>query len=132
MSQENVERVRQIYEGWAAGDFHVSVDDLDQNVVLVVGPDFPDSGTFLGSDGVTDWMRRFLEQWERVSIEAKHLQAVGDTVLTRVVQHSKGRASGIEGDLSYSMLFTFRWRKIVRCEIVMSETEALETPGLSE
>jgi ketosteroid isomerase-like protein len=132
MSQENVERVREIYEGWAAGDFRVSVDDLDRNVVFVVGPDFPDSGAFHGTDGVTDWMRRFLEQWARVTIEAKHLQAVGDTVLAHIVQHSTGRASGIEGDLRYYMLFTFRGAKIIRIETIMHQGEALEAVGLSE
>ncbi len=55
-----------------------------------------------------------------------------DTVLARVVQHSKGRASGIEGDISYFVLFTFRGGKIVRMESVMGEDEALEAVGLSE
>jgi hypothetical protein len=57
---------------------------------------------------------------------------VGDTVLAQVVQHAKGRASGIEGDLSYFMLFTFRGKKIVRTEVVMHYAEALEAVGLSE
>ncbi len=77
-------------------------------------------------------MRRFLEQFERVTIEAEQIEAVGDTILVHVVQHGKYRTSGVEGDNQYFMLFTFRGRRIVRIETVMEEAEALEALGLSE
>src|SRR3954451_7446272 len=132
MSQENVEIVRRIYEEWAIGRFGAGIDDFDQHVVFVVRPDFPEWGVFNGPDGVRDFMQSFLEQWELLTIEAKRIEAVGDTVLAHVVQHGKGRASGIEGDLTYFMLFTFRGKKIVRLENAMDEREALEAVGLSE
>ena len=77
-------------------------------------------------------MRRFLEHWEQLTIKATELRAAGDTVLARVVQHGKGAASGIEGDIPYFQLFTFRGGKIVRMESVMDEAEALEAAGLWE
>ena len=77
-------------------------------------------------------MRDFVEQWERVTIKAKRIEAVGDTVLAHVVQHNTGKASGVEGELEHFMLFTFRGKKIVRWESVMSEADALEAVGLSE
>jgi ketosteroid isomerase-like protein len=132
MSRENVESVRRIYEAWAQGDFRTRIGDLDQHVVLVIRSDFPEFGVFLGLDGVRDFMRRFLEQWEQLTIEATNLRAVGDTVLAQIVQHGKGRASGIAGDNRYFQLFTFRGQKIVRIESIMSEGEALEAVGLSE
>jgi ketosteroid isomerase-like protein len=132
MSQENVEIVRRMYEAWAAGDFRAGAEDLDQHVMFVVRPDFAEWGVFVGPSGVTDFMRRFLEQWQQLTIEAHDLQAVGDTVLARVVQHGKGRASGIEGDDHYWMLFTFRAEKIVRLETVRDRGEALEAAGLKE
>jgi ketosteroid isomerase-like protein len=132
MSQENVEVVRRIYEAWAQGDFRARIGDLDQHVVLVIQPDFPEFGVFLGLDGVRDYMRRFLEQWESLTIQATNLRAVGDTVLAQIVQHGKGRASGIEGDNHYFQLFTFRGKRIVRMESIMDEAAALEALGLSE
>jgi uncharacterized protein len=131
MSQGNVEIVRGIYEAWAKGDFRARLDHLDPHVVLVIRPDFPEFGVFVGPEGVRELMHRFLEQWELLTIEAKHLEAVGDTVLARVVQHGKGSVSGIEGDIPYFQLFTFRGGKIVRMESIMSEGEALEAAGLS-
>lgn len=93
--------------------------------------DFPEWGVFHGPDGVKQYMR-LLEQWERLTVEAEDLSAIGDTVLARVVQHGKGRASGIEGDDHYFMLFTFRGGKLVRIETVRHEAEALEAVGLEE
>ena len=89
-------------------------------------------GAYFGFDGIRAYWRDFLAQWERLTFEAERLEAVGDTVLARVVQHSKGRASGIEGDLSYFMLFTFRGGKIVRMGSIMGEAEAFAAVGLTE
>ena len=132
MSHENVETVRRIYEAWARGDFGAGAADFDQHVVFVVSPDFPTFGVYLGLDGVSDYMRDFLDQWEQFNIEAKHIEAVGDTVLARVVQHGKGRASGVEVEIKHFMLFTFRGKKIVRMESIISESETLEAVGLSK
>ena len=130
MSQENVEIVRRIYEGWAKGDFRAGLAYLDPHVTLVVRPDFPEFGVFLGAQGIETLMRRFLEHWEQLTIEATELRAAGDTVLARVVQHGKGMASGIEGDIRYFQLLTFRGGKIVRMESVMHEAEALEAGSI--
>src|SRR6185503_6911352 len=108
MSQEKIDVVQRIYEAWGTGDFEAGVGRLDRDVVLVVPPDFPEFGVFVGLDGVRQFMRRFLEQWEHLTIEAKELRAVGDTVLTRIIQRGKGRASGIDVEFSYFQLFTFR------------------------
>ena len=132
MSQENVEIVRRIYDAWANGDFRAGIAYLDQHVVLVVGSDFPEFGVFVGAEGIRRYMRRFLEQWEELTIDAKELRTAGDTVIARIVQHGKGRASGIEGDNTYFQPFTFRGQKIVRIESIWDEDHALEAAGLQE
>jgi ketosteroid isomerase-like protein len=131
MSLENVEIVRRMYDGWATGDFHAGADD-HEHVVFVIRPDFPEFGVFHGPDGVREFMQRVLGQWERLTVEANDIRPVGDTVLVRVVQHGKGRVSGIEGDDWYFTLYTFRGRKIVRIESVRDEAEAVEALGISE
>ena len=132
MSQENLEAVRCIFEAWASGDWSIGNEYLDQHAVYVISSDFPAFGAYFGLDGIRAYWRDFLEQWERLTFEAKRIEAVGDTVLAHVVQHAKGRASGIAGDLPYFMLFTFRGKKIVRTEVVMHYAEAREAVGLSE
>jgi len=132
MSQQKLDVVQRIYEAWGTGDFEAGVGHLDRDVVLVIPRDFPEFGVFVGLDGVREFMRRFLDQWDHLTIEARQLQAVGDTVLTRIVQRGKGRASGIDVEVSYFQLFTFRGDAIVRMDSVMDEATAREAAGLSE
>jgi ketosteroid isomerase-like protein len=131
MSKENVEIVRRIFEAWSSGDWSIGNVYLDEHAVCVVSSDFPAFGAYYGIDGIRSYWRDFVAQWERLTFEAKGLQAVGDTVLAEALQHAKGRVSGIEGDISYFILFTFRGGKIVRMESVMSRDEALTAVGLS-
>jgi ketosteroid isomerase-like protein len=132
MSEENVEIVRAIYDAWQGGDFSAGGADLDPHVTFIVRPSFPEPGVFHGPDGVRQYMSRFLASWERYTIEAEHLEAVGDTVLAHIHQHGRGKASGVETDVRSYMLFTFRGGRIVRIESILDEAEALEAAGLSQ
>ncbi|MDX6699396.1 MAG: SnoaL-like domain [Solirubrobacteraceae bacterium] len=132
MSQENVEIIRRVFDAWAAGDWSIGNEYLEEHAVCVVSSDFPAFGAYYGIDGIRAYWRDFVAQWEQLTFEATSLEAVGDTVLAEATQHAKGRASGVEGDLCYFILFTFRGGKIVRMESVMSRDEALEAVGLRE
>jgi ketosteroid isomerase-like protein len=130
MAEGNIETVRRIFDGWAKGDFSVGADALDPHVTVVVRPPFIEFGVFHGPEGIREWFLVFLEQFERMTMEATDLRAVGDTVVVEVLQRGEGKASGIDMELSFFMLFTFRGAMIVRIETVMAEAEALEAVGL--
>ncbi len=132
MSEENVEIVGAMYDAWAQGDFNAGAADLDPDVTFIVQPPFLEPGVYQGPEGVRDYMHRFLTNWEHYTIEAEQLQAVGDTVLARIHQRGKGRASGVETDMRSYMLFTFRGRRVVQIESVLEESKALKAAGLSE
>src|SRR3954454_9722485 len=134
MSEENVEVVERIYDAWGVGDFSAGLNDLDQNVTFVVRAAFPERGVVVGPEAISKYMLGFLAQFEpgSLTVKATRFQAIGDTVMAEVAQHGKGRLSGVEGDLKFFMLFTFRGPKIVRIESVVDEGEALEAAGLKE
>jgi ketosteroid isomerase-like protein len=132
MSRENVEIVHRIYDSWASGDFRSPAEHFDRHAVLVLRPEFPDSGAFHGLDEIGEFNTRFLDQWERLTMEAKKIRAVGDTVIVRVAQRGKGKASGVEVEDTFFTLLTFRGQKIVRMENVRDEGEARKAVGLSE
>jgi hypothetical protein len=52
-------------------------------------------------------------------------------VLADVLQHSKGKASGLASDLDAFVAFTFRGPSIVRTEFFLDEGEALAAVGLA-
>jgi ketosteroid isomerase-like protein len=134
MSRENVEIVQRIYEAWGVGNFSVGLADLDRHATFVVRSPFPEPAVLNGPDAISEYLIGFFEQFEPGShtIRATQLRAVGDTVIADVNQRATGRTSGIEGNLEFFMLFTFRGGKIVRLESVLNEAEALEAAGLSE
>jgi ketosteroid isomerase-like protein len=132
MSQENVEVVRRIFDGWATGDFGAGLTDLDPDVVFVVRHPFPEAVETVGPNGIRDYMRGFLDNWETYAVEARNLQAVGDTVVADAVQHGEGKASGIEMEQPFFMLFSFLGGKIVRIESILNRDEAFKAAGIRE
>ncbi len=132
MSRKNVEIVRHIFGGWAAGDFSGAADALDPHVTVVVRQPFVEFGVFHGPDGVRDYFLGFFAQFEKLTMQAQQLRTAGDTVLVQVLQRGEGKVSGLSAEISFFMLFTFRGGQIVRIEAVVEEGEALEAAGLSE
>jgi ketosteroid isomerase-like protein len=130
MPRENVEVVQRILDEWGKGNLGAAVEHFDPHIVWVVAEEFPESGVLLGLDGVADYMRHFLAQWDHYAIRGKALREVGDTVLADVVQYGKGKTSGAVSETPSFFLFTFRGGKIVRMDIVIDERDALAAAGL--
>ena len=131
MSSENLETLAPIYEGWEQGDFAVGISIFDQNATLVIDPDIPDAGVFIGLDGIRSYMTRFLEAWESLTIGAESFKGVGDTVLVEVKQTGIGQDSGVPVTLDYFQLWTFRGGMVIRLESILSKEKAFEAVGLS-
>ena len=90
MSQENVEIVRRVYDRWAEGDFEEG-GVFDPLIIFVMGRGFPEAGTYVGTERVAEYMRGFLEPWERLTIRAEEIIQVGDSVVVAVRQEGVGR-----------------------------------------
>ena len=96
MSEKNLKAIRAVYERFSEGDFQASLDVVDPLVLLVMPPEFPDAGTYLGLDRLADYTRGFLEPWTRIAIEAEEITAAGDSVVAAVRQHGVGSESGAD------------------------------------
>jgi ketosteroid isomerase-like protein len=132
MAQGNVEAVRRVYGRWARGDFTASMDLLDPQAVLIIGPDFPDAGTYEGVEGIREYMRGFLEPWTRVTIAAEELTDAGDAVLAAVHQSGVGKSSGVETEFRYFQVWTFRDGNVVRLEGFRDRAQARVAAGVRE
>ena len=129
MSRENVEAIRSIYERWGAGDFQAGVELFDPNIVFIMRPEFPDSGTYLGIEGVAEYMRNFLEPWSRITIEAKEIVAAGDSVIVAVSQVGVGSGSGAVTEFRYFHVWSFQGGRVIRFETMRERAEAMEAVG---
>ena len=129
VSEENLEIVRGIYDSWAGGDFRAGTELFDPWVVLVLRPEFPDAGAYLGPDGIRRYMRGFLEGWDQAMIEGEEFIAAGDSVVVRVHQQASGQKSGIPVDMRYFQVWTLRGGAVIRIESIKEREEALEAVG---
>jgi uncharacterized protein len=132
MPEAHVEVLREVYAGWASGDFSVSVPLLDRNVTLVIDAGIPDGGVYVGVEGVRTYMRRFLDSWQSLEIAAERFRQAGDSVLVDVAQRGVGAGSGASVETMYFQLWTFRGGRVIRLETIMDEGLALEAAGLSD
>jgi ketosteroid isomerase-like protein len=134
MSDENLETLARIYEGWQRGDFSVGVADFAPDAILVIDPEIPDAGEYGGLEGIRNYMTHFLSAWESLTIRAQSFrEAGGDIVLVRVDQNGIGQGSGAPATLNYFHIWTFRDDgKVIRLESILREAKALEVAGLSE
>jgi ketosteroid isomerase-like protein len=132
LSEANAEAVRSVYDRWSRGDFRASLDLLDPLILFVVRPEFPDAGTYLGVDALTEYTRGFLEPWTRITIEAEQITDAGDSVVAAVRQSGAGGESGAVTELRYFHVWSFRGGKAIRLEIFRERAEALDALGLSQ
>ena len=91
---------------------------------------FPEAGSYRGTAAIADYMRTFLEAWERVTIEADELIDAGDRVVVAVLQRGVGKQSGAEVDFRYFHIWSFRGGKVVRLEVIRERREAFEVASL--
>jgi len=129
VAADNASIVRSVYERWSEGDF-TTHDVFDPNVVLVMRPEFPDTGVYVGAEGVAEYTRGFLEPWTRITIEADEITVAGDSVVVAVRQRGTGSASGAATELRYFHVWSFRGGKAIRLESVRERGEALAAVGL--
>jgi ketosteroid isomerase-like protein len=133
MSQENVERLRTVYEQWAQGNFRAGGELFDDDVVFRTFEAIADEDLVVhGKDGVTDFMRRFLEQWDDLRVEAKSFTVSGDKILVETRQSGRGRLSGAEVEMDISHIWTFRGGRATEFRSLRDRKKALEAAGLSE
>jgi ketosteroid isomerase-like protein len=132
MSGENIAALRAVYEEWAKGNFRAGVELFDPQILMVQGREFPDGGSYLGPDGVRQFMRAFLEAWEKVTIAADELIEAGDTVVAAVVQSATGKGSGaVPGAIRYFQVWTFRGGRVIRLDVIRERADALEAAGIT-
>jgi ketosteroid isomerase-like protein len=133
MSEENVEVVRRIYEAAARRDpetiFALYGSDVELDATrLGVG----DLGVYHGHDGLRRLFADLHEAWGRIDYDYEELLDAGEQVISVVARHAWGRASGVEIERPFALLWTLRDGKVVRVVWFLSRAEALEAAGLSE
>jgi ketosteroid isomerase-like protein len=129
MSQENVQLIRGVFEGWDAAGvegmlkfFHDDVDYLP----------IEEDDVIHGHEELRRYFSRWMEPWEDFQVAPTDFVASGDHVVNGASMHGRGRGSGIQTSMEYWQAWTIREGKVARWEEHFERRAALEAVGLSD
>jgi ketosteroid isomerase-like protein len=131
---ENLDLVRSIYADWERGDW--SSTSWAHPQIEFVTVDAPESQTHRGLAAMTDAWRAFLSAWEEYCVEPLEYRPLdGDRVLVLGRAHGRGKASGVELNMSThgeggANLFHIRDGRVVRLDAYFNRARAFADLGL--
>jgi len=139
MSQENVEIVRTLLEGFAHRQHERAFELYDPEIEwdasrMVRGLPDDVAGVYHGHEGVRAYWRNWLSAWSDLDFELQDVVDAGDEVVALIRnQRQWGRHSGIVTEMPpYGLVFTIRGGKVVRWCAYPDQESALEAAGLRE
>src|SRR2546423_1827269 len=143
MSRENVELARAYFDEIA----RTSQEGFDAEATISKMAEFWDpeiewdtseataldiTGVYQGKEGARQWCQEWFAAWEALQFEYELVDA-GDRVVVLIDLGMRGRSTGIDVALGrHAWLTTFRDGLMVHNKLYMSQSEALESVGLSQ
>ena len=124
-SSPNVAFVRDLYDAWLTGDIERALAGVDPELEWVEPRDTPDASTWSGPEGVLESMAKWTEPFEDFGFEVVEAFDVGEQVLVELVQHARGKGSGVAVEGHIWHLWTVREGRAVRLEMFGDRDEAL-------
>jgi ketosteroid isomerase-like protein len=129
MSQENVERLREMYSKRSLAEV---AESLHPDAEMHQAHEVPDADDYYGREEFVRGTRRWLEGWEEFQYALEEATDLGERVFMRVRLSGRAKASGIKLDHNVFHLWTFRDGMPWRCDVFIDERRALEAAGLQE
>ena len=69
---------------------------------------------FRGHEGLRSLFGEWHESWGEIEYDYEELIDAGDQVISVVTRHARGRASGVEVEQPFALLWTIREGKVIR------------------
>jgi ketosteroid isomerase-like protein len=134
MAKENVELVREMVAAFNRGDLdswlEYWVDDIDYRAAEGA---LDDRGPIHGRDALRAYVQDWFDTFDDFRQEPVELIDAGEDKVIPVLRITgRAKLSGVETDLTYAALYTFRDGKIAIGREYFTRAEALEAAGLSE
>jgi ketosteroid isomerase-like protein len=112
MSEENVEIVKRVYDGWARGDFS-RVDEFDPDIEFEMA-DWPHQTTARGIPQMWEAWRSTLSAWTGFTSTPTEIVDCGDRVLVTNRIEGRGKESGADVSADVATVFTLEGGRVVR------------------
>ena len=133
----SVESIGTLARRWSQA---FNVRDMDALADLT-SPDFEfvpylgsliETSVYRGHDGLRSYFEDARSAWEEIKVRQAEVREVGDQTISFGELRGKGRASGLEVQMSLAWVGDWRDEKLVRLVTYTNKDEALEAVGLTE
>jgi uncharacterized protein len=124
MSQENVEIVRRVYDGWSRGDF--SEGEAFDPAVEFEMVDWPHPARSRGVEEMQRTWQTTLSAWDDFRAEPDDFIDYGDNVLVLNSIRARGKGSGAEVSAQTATVWTVEAGKVVRLALYWDTALAAE------
>lgn len=134
MSEQNIELVRRIYEGWANRDPE-TINLFDPLIEVYPDPRSPWPGiepVYRGHAGVNRYLASIYDALAEYRAEPEEILDAGEQVLTLAIERALGKHSGVPVQIRYTAhVWTIREGRAVRLDINWDREDALKAVGLA-
>ena len=143
MSQENVEKLRELFqpwdgrnlrefsEAWGSGEIDLSILAPDVAYEDTILPDHVGE-TYRGHDGVVRATERWAEPFQELVAELDRIVGDGDSLVSVHRVRSRAEHTGIEFEAEVAYAWQFEEGRVVRFRSYWEPRAALESLGLEE
>ena len=131
MSQENVDRFVTSVDAFNRGDMPGALQFYDPEIQLEHRLAAL-QGSYTGHDGVRSFFADLAEHFDTVQVHCPDVRDLGDRVLALGTIHATGKQSGVETELPFAVVATFKDGRVTHFIDFGDRSQALEAAGLSE
>ena len=115
-----------LFDGWRRGDFASGVELFAEDVSFS-GAQPEGQAHAAGPEGIARFMRRFLEDWERYTVDTQEIEELGaGRYIATGTQHGKGKTSTMDITAPVSIAIRMAEGRITQLEFFLEREQALE------
>ncbi len=133
MSQENVDLARHAYDAYNREGITGILMYLDPEVEWRNPVESPNAGVFVGHEGVLQWQAMVDDAFKEMHFEPDRVDELPDgRVLALVRFRFRAPTDGLQVEVPFAHVITWRDGKVTAFSMYTSEAAALEAVGLEE
>jgi ketosteroid isomerase-like protein len=128
--EDNLEVIRRLTERWNAGDMDGYLELHHDDAVMLTTPEWPEQGPWRGKQELRASVANWRGAWDTIAVRIDDLRGRGDKVAAQASWISRGRASGADQSLGFSMVFILREGKVEQAQFFTDHADALREAGI--
>lgn len=121
--------MRQLAARWNEGDMERYLELFDPDVVFLSSESWPETGRYEGREAMRQFATDFRGVWDDVKLEIVELFPGTEAVAATCNWITRGRASGVEGRLTFPIVIWAKDGRIARGQFFDELEDALEAAG---